>query len=280
VFFKLLRSKTKFWQMIGRGTRLCPDLFGPGEDKTRFLGFDYCQNLEFFSQDLPPAETGGGVPLSERIFTARLELLRVFDEQQTWGEPRAEVATLLRAYVAAMPEQNFLVRPHLELVERFRQPGPWDDVSVGDLAALADRVASLPSEVEPEHEDSRRFDVLLLNTQLAALKGEPFERERQKIIQIAGLLEGQQSIPAIKQQLELILDVQDDDWWTDVTYPMLEQLRRRLRDLVPLIERSKKKRSTPTSRTASSVTVRSCCPAPAGATATSSSSSARRPSTS
>ena len=241
VFFKLLRSKTKFWQMIGRGTRLCPDLFGPGEDKTRFLVFDYCQNLEFFSQDLPPAETGGGVPLSERIFTARLELLHVFDEQQTWGEQREEVAALLRTYVAAMPEQNFLVRPHLDLVERFRQPEAWHDVSVGDLAALADRVAGLPSEVEPEHEDAKRFDVLLLNTQLAALKGEPYERERQKIIQIAGLLEGQQSIPAIKQQLELILDVQNDDWWIDVTYPMLEQLRRRLRDLVPLIEQAKKK---------------------------------------
>ena len=241
VFFKLLRSKTKFWQMIGRGTRLCPELFGPGDDKTRFLVFDYCQNLEFFSQDLPPAEAGGGVPLSERIFTSRLELLQVFDEQQVWGEQRVEVADLLRSYVAAMPEQNFLVRPHLQLVERFRQPDAWDEVSVGDLAALADRVAGLPSEVESEHEDTKRFDVLVLNTQLSALKGEPFERERQKIVQIAGLLEGQQSIPAIAQQLELILDVQNDDWWTDVTFPMLEQLRRRLRDLVPLIERSKKK---------------------------------------
>ena len=51
VFFKLVRSKTKFWQMIGRGTRLCPDLFGPGQDKEFFYVFDYCQNLEFFSQD-------------------------------------------------------------------------------------------------------------------------------------------------------------------------------------------------------------------------------------
>jgi type I restriction enzyme, R subunit len=76
------------------------------------------------------------------------------------------------------------------------------------------------TRVAPEHEHTR-LDVLLLNTQLAALKGEPFERERQKIVQITGLLEGQQSIPAIKQQLELILDVQHDDWWTDVTYPML-----------------------------------------------------------
>ena len=60
VFFKLVRSKTKFWQMIGRGTRLCPDLFGPGDDKTDFNVFDFCQNLEFFSQDLP--EPAGSVP--------------------------------------------------------------------------------------------------------------------------------------------------------------------------------------------------------------------------
>jgi type I restriction enzyme, R subunit len=240
VFFKLVRSKTKFWQMIGRGTRLRPDLFGPGDDKTHFIVFDYCQNLEFFSQDLPSAEGSGGVPLSERIFTSRLELLRVLDEQQTWGDARADLAALLHDYVASMPEQNFLVRPHLELVERFRQPDAWGEVSVGDLAALAERAAGLPTEVEPEHEDAKRFDVLLLNTQLAVLKGEPFERERQKIMQIAGLLEDQQSIPAIKQQLALILEVQSDEWWTDVTYPMLEQVRRGLRELVPLIERAKK----------------------------------------
>jgi type I restriction enzyme, R subunit len=241
VFFKLVRSKTKFWQMIGRGTRLCDDLFGPGDDKTHFIVFDFCQNLEFFSQNLPTTEGSGAIPLSERIFTNRLELLRVLDEQQTWGEQRDGLANTLHEYVASMHQQNFLVRPHLELVERFGQRTTWQDVSVGDLAALADRVAKLPSEVEPEHEDTKRFDVLVLNTQLAVLKGEPYERERRQIMQIAGLLENQQSIPGVKQQLALILDVQSDEWWTDVTYPMLEQLRRGLRDLVPLIERSKKK---------------------------------------
>ncbi len=241
VFFKLVRSKTKFWQMIGRGTRLCPDLFGPNDDKTHFCVFDFCQNLEFFSQDLPAAEGSGAVPLSERIFTSRLELLRVLDEQQTWGDQRHGLADILREYVASMPQQNFLVRPHLELVERFGQRTAWQDVSVGELAALAERVAGLPSEVEPENEDTKRFDVLVLSTQLAVLKGEPYERERRQIMQIAGLLEDQQSIPVIKQQLALILDVQSDEWWTDATYPMLEHLRRQLRDLVPLIERSKKK---------------------------------------
>ena len=59
VFFKLVRSKTKFWQMVGRGTRLCPDLFGPGKDKEFFYVFDYCQNLEFFSQN--PETTDGAL---------------------------------------------------------------------------------------------------------------------------------------------------------------------------------------------------------------------------
>ena len=63
VFFKLVRSKTKFWQMLGRGTRLCPDLFGPGKDKELFYVFDYCQNLEFFSQQLPITEGNLAVSL-------------------------------------------------------------------------------------------------------------------------------------------------------------------------------------------------------------------------
>src|SRR5208282_2421333 len=75
VFFKIVRSKTKFWQMIGRGTRLCPDLFGPGQDKQFFYVFDYCQNLEFFSQNPDVTDGATGASLSKRLFTARLSLI-------------------------------------------------------------------------------------------------------------------------------------------------------------------------------------------------------------
>src|SRR5215471_15555159 len=81
VFFKLVRSKTKFWQMLGRGTRLCPDLFGPGKDKEFFYVFDYCQNLEFFSQQLPPTEGNLTESLAKRLFTARLELIGELDKK-------------------------------------------------------------------------------------------------------------------------------------------------------------------------------------------------------
>ena len=129
VFFKLVRSKTKFWQMIGRGTRLRPDLFGPGLDKAGFDVFDFCQNLEYFSQDLPAAESSGGVPLSEQIFKQRLELIHAFDVIGQHGDERAEVAKILRDAIASMNPNNFLVRPNLELVDRFREGQAWEDVS-------------------------------------------------------------------------------------------------------------------------------------------------------
>jgi type I restriction enzyme R subunit len=240
VFFKLVRSKTKFWQMIGRGTRLCTDLFGPGDDKTEFKVFDFCQNLEFFSQSLPAAEGTGGVPLSERIFKARLELLQAFDAAKIDGDERTSVTETLRVAVESMNESNFLVRPHLELVERFRTSDAWANVTIGDLASLGDRVAKLPTELEPEPEDAKRFDVIMLGAELAVVRGEPFERQRQVVMKVAAALEEQQAIPAIAQQLELIQDIQHDEWWIDATYSMLEEIRKKLRLLVPLIERSKK----------------------------------------
>ena len=79
VFFKIVRSKAKFWQMVGRGTRLCKDLFGPEQDKREFLIFDFCQNLEFFSQNLEGSKGNVAEPLSQRTFKARLELFGVLD---------------------------------------------------------------------------------------------------------------------------------------------------------------------------------------------------------
>src|SRR5260221_14696343 len=81
VFFKPVRSKTKFWQMMGRGTRLCPDLFGPGQDKEFFRVFDYCQNLEFFGANPELKESSAAKSLSERLFTSRLDLGRALDKK-------------------------------------------------------------------------------------------------------------------------------------------------------------------------------------------------------
>jgi type I restriction enzyme, R subunit len=257
VLFKLVRSKTKFWQMIGRGTRLCPDLFGPGKDKAFFYLFDNCQNLEYFSQNLPATEGALAESLGKRLFTTRLELITELDSvlirgsgsgsdsesvADSIGDLRQGTAGLLHRLVSAMNLDNFIVRPKRRLVEKYAKDEPWVTLSPEEVAELSHEVAGLPSEVEPESEEAKRFDLLILNLQLALLRSEPaFERLRDQVKEIAGLLEEKSAIPMVREQMALILDVQTDEWWQDVTTPMLETVRRRLRDLVKLIEKQKRK---------------------------------------
>ena len=246
VFFKLVRSKTKFWQMIGRGTRLCPDLFGPGRDKAFFTVFDFCQNLEFFSQDAPTVEGSVGDSLGARLFKTRLELLGVLDAQMP-DRPEAEtalrsdVADLLRTNVAAMNPENFLVRPRREMVEAYAKPDAWVMLDEDARRQLADELASLPMQRPPESLEAKQFDLLLLDLQLCLLgAGTGFPKLRQRLVEIAAALEEQVSIPVVAAQMPLIQEVQTDTWWQDVTVSLLEIVRKRLRGLVHLIEKRRR----------------------------------------
>ena len=246
VFFKLVRSKTKFWQMVGRGTRLCPDLFAPSKDKEFFYIFDYCQNLEFFSQEGETTEGALGKSLGKRLFTTRLELIGELDRNQERQpseiELRQDVATTLQKEVAAMNVENFVVRAKRRFVEKYAQDEAWEKLKPEALNELAREVAGLPSELEAEDEEAKRFDLLLLRLQLAVLRIEPaYQRLSEQVREIAGLLEEKSSIPMVHQQMSLIQDLQTDEWWQDVTVPMLETVRRRLRALVKLIEKRKRK---------------------------------------
>ena len=251
VFFKLVRSKTKFWQMVGRGTRLCPDLFAPGKHKEFFYIFDYCQNLEFFSQNPETTDGALGESLGKRLFKTRLELISELDRnlsgvvregRDNEEELRRDVVAQLQGEVAAMNVENFVVRAKRRWVEKYRKPGAWYELKPEALAELAGEVAGLPSELEPEDEEAKRFDLLVLNLQLAVLRVEPaFKRLSDQVKAIAGLLEEKSSIPMVREQLPLIQDLQTDEWWQDVIVSMLESVRRRLRALVKLIERAQRK---------------------------------------
>ncbi len=249
VFFKLVRSKTKFWQMLGRGTRLCPDLFGPGLDKRNFMIFDFCQNLEYFSQNLeyfsqnPQGSEGVGTPsLHARLFRARLELLGELDAAGLEPTHRASISELLRVEVASMHPDNFIVRPKRRLVERFGAADAWVSLNPEDLATLATEVAGLPNQLPSEPEESKRFDLLMLNLQLAVVRRDPeFTQLRGRVIAIAGVLEESRAVPDVARELELIQAVQTDEWWQGVTLPMLETARMRLRWLVTSIEKRKRR---------------------------------------
>ena len=242
MIFKPVRSRAKFWQMLGRGTRLCEDLFAPGEDKAEFFVFDLCGTLEYFGENPEAAETGGGGSLSERLFATRVAIFDALEQVDDTGHDRAELAGLLRETVASMHPGNFLVRRHLRTVEKYSTAEAWSDPEglADDKAVLMDEIASLPDQLPADAEDSKRFDMMVLNTQLAILDHEPWEPYRRRIVQICGLLEAQIAIPAVAEQLELLTAVQGDEWWTDVNYRMLEQMRRKVRALVPLLEKKKR----------------------------------------
>ncbi|GAB3768701.1 DEAD/DEAH box helicase family protein [Ramlibacter monticola] len=259
VFFKIVRSRTKFWQMVGRGTRLCPDLFAPGEHKKFFYLFDYCQNLEFFSQNPAAAEGSVSEALSTRLFKARLTLVHELDLKATNGSQISEPATqsaappsnqelregtadFLHQIVAAMNIDNFVVRPQRKLVEMFAKADAWKVLTDDARAELATRLASLPTEFVDNDEEAKRFDLLILRTQLAILQANPgFSGLRDQIRSIASALEEQEAVPAIKAEIVLIQAIAGEEWWNDVTLGMLENARKRLRALVKLIEKSKKK---------------------------------------
>ncbi|WP_435771806.1 DEAD/DEAH box helicase family protein [Nocardioides sp. SYSU DS0651] len=243
VFFKMVRSKSKFWQMIGRGTRLCPDLFGPGEDKKNFLVFDFCGNLEYFSQDLPGTEGSNQKSLNQRLFETRLALVGALDHAGEEQELRTSAAKALHEYVAGMNIDNFLVRPHRRWVEKYAEWNSWGALTPEDAGEVLEHLAGLPSTVKDEEETAKRFDVLILRRQLAQLEGDAVaaERIRATVQDIAHGLLAKTAIPSVAAQAERLEEVASDEWWVDVTLPMLELVRLRLRGLVQFLDKVQKK---------------------------------------
>ena len=253
VFFKIVRAKTKFWQMIGRGTRLCPELYGPGQDKVDFFVFDFCQNLEFFNQQLAGSEGSLTEPLSQRLFKAKLDLAFQLEPTVSHGVVvtvdgthsesglRRDLATDLHAVVAGMNVHNVMVRPHRRWVERYSNAGSWSSLTAEETQEIAEHLSGLPSAVRDDDEAAKRFDLLMLRLELASLTGDPgVERLRGQVQAVSAALLEQTAIPVIRAQELLLRDAAGEDWWVDVTIPMLELLRRRVRGLVALIEKSKR----------------------------------------
>ncbi len=240
VFFKPVHSKTKYWQMVGRGTRLRADLYGPGEPKQDFVIFDVCQNIEYFNEDLPSASGSHSPSLRARLFASRLQLLAAIDAapgDEELSAMREGLAARMHGQVAGMNLDNFLVRRARRAVERFSDGAAWLTLE-GDDFAQAGELADLPSatDVQDTDELAKRFDLLALRAQLGVLASDPgFAAAKERIQAIANALAEERGIPVIDNNRELISAVASEEWWVDVTAPMIEMARIRLRGLVKLI---------------------------------------------
>jgi type I restriction enzyme R subunit len=135
-----------------------------------------------------------------------------------------------------------VVRPHRQLVHRYLDRSQWDGLDPQRIAEIGTALAGLPSAERDDDEEAKRFDLLILRAQLCVLDHQQgFAGIAEQVREIAGALLEQTSIPAIREQQVFLDALTDPQWWIDVTVPMLEEARRRLRSLVRLIERAKRK---------------------------------------
>lgn len=246
VFFKPVYSRVKFNQMIGRGTRLCPDLFGIGQDKQVFLIFDLCGNFDFFNQTILAADTKLADSLTTRLVKTRLTLVQILGKGQTPDPEQMELqSTLLNdlhQHVATMEPDNFLVRRHLQTVEEFSRRERWDQLSPEDVEVITESLAGLPNRLPTEDHLAKRFDILCLKLQLSILKrGSDFIKLRDQVRDLLSQLQEKKDIPMVKEQLPLIEEVQAESWWVDVTPWMIDFVRFHLRSLIKFIDRQEQR---------------------------------------
>lgn len=246
VFFKPVYSRIKFWQMIGRGTRLCPELYAPNKDKTDFRIFDFCFNFAFFKENPNGIEGTGSLPLGTRIFRSRVQLLGQLQSDPKLDSPdgalKTKLANTLHAEVSSMNRDNFIVRMYLGSVEPFLERNKWNTLSEEDRETLQRDVASLPNQTENDEIEARMFDMTLLSMQLAHVTGDAsaFENRRGRVVEIAMLLEEKTTIPAVKAQLTYLAAIQETTFWEGIDLPQLEELRERLRSLVQFLDKKKR----------------------------------------
>lgn len=238
VFFKPVRSSAKFWQMIGRGTRLCNDLFGFGINKKEFMIFDFCENFEFFSNKPKGIEGTSGKSLSQRLFELRLRLSFVLQNQDSI-ELKEYGKALLESLIIQTQSLNtdsFIVRQHWREVEKYKDANAWNALTDLDIKELFDHIAPLMMETDQD-EMAKRFDALLFDIQLSVLNGEKKQAGLiQKVITTAGKLSKKASIPSVAKKMDFIQDAQSKTFWAAGDIPAIEQMRVELRDLIKFID--------------------------------------------
>lgn len=245
VFFKCVRSKIKFMQMIGRGTRLCPKVFGDA-DKKEFYIFDWCNNFEYFSVHSDGANPVAVKSLTERLYALRLDIaaaLQSAEHQEKEDDRRLhdELKAILHAQVSQLSRARIDVRAHLQTIEPYREREAWVCLSDLDVAELKGIAHLLPRP--KENEAAKKFDVLMLYLQLEQVDSTvKADNSRASVIKIAQLLEKKATIPAVRERMETIKEVQTAVFWEHCTLNSLERVRKELRELVHVLAESRDER--------------------------------------
>lgn len=244
VFFKKVRSKSKFWQMIGRGTRLCPDLLGIGQDKTHFLIFDYCGNFEFFRENPKGMEGNHTESLTEKLFSSKVEIIKELQgmEYQTeeYISHRNEIINDVFADINALDDENFRVRQHIQHVHKYKNKANWNSLTVMNVNEIKEHISPI---IVPFNDDefAKRFDLVMYTIELAKLQIKNATKPIRSVVTTAEALSKLGTIPQVVQQKPIIDKVLIEEFWESADIFELESVREALRDLIKFIEKEKQK---------------------------------------
>ena len=252
VFFKPVKSKIKFVQMIGRGTRLCENLFGEGKDKTHFIIFDYCGNFEYFDAHPDGTDGMGGRSLSQRLFEVRLDILHElqrieYQEQEFARSYYNKTKDLLHAAVYKIKGHSarMQVRAEMQYVDKYSDYATWESVSPLMVKAIKVHITPLLDSGLEGFDLSIAFDIRMLDIELSMLvQGNTgmATRDVKTVRQVAQyLLTEKASIPQVFAKAEQLKTLVSEQFWDAPSLEKLEQLRVDVRDLMQFLDKSPKK---------------------------------------
>lgn len=245
VFFKKVMSKAKFWQMIGRGTRLCPGLLD-GEDKQKFYIFDFCGNFDFFRMNKGKA-AANTIPLQGAIFNLQFEISYKLQDMEYQTDRltayRKALVDQMSGKVRELPRDSFAVRQHLKYVELYSEPSGYHALTYEDTLLVREEVAPL---IQPDGDEVNavRFDALMYGIELAYLVGKKYSKARTDLNRKVAGIAGMSNIPEIQAQSDLINKILHTDYVETAGINEFEEIREKLRDLMKYVSSEKVKYMT------------------------------------
>lgn len=240
VFFKKVMSKAKFWQMIGRGTRLCPGLLD-GEDKQKFYIFDFCGNFEFFRMNKGKA-TANMMALQGAIFNLEFQITYKLQDMEYQTERliayRNELIQHMSEKVQELNRENFAVRQHLKYVDLYSDQSNYQTLSYEDTLLVREELAPL---ILPDGDEASavRFDALMYGIELAYLIGKKYGKARSDLLKKVSAISTVANIPEIMVQAELINQILHTDYLDRAGINEFEHIRESLRDLMKYLPKKK-----------------------------------------
>lgn len=231
VFAKPVKSPVKFWQMIGRGTRLCKGLFGPGLDKTIFRIFDHWGNFDRFEMGYKPAEPTRSKPTLQLVFEERLLLAETALQKSDISSFETVIA-LVAADIEALPEESIAVREKWKEKRTLAQPGTLKAFAPVTVARLRQDIAPLMQWRNIRGlSDAFAFDLLIARMQNAILRksGELADLKIELMDRLAAL---QMHLNPVREKADVLKRAKSDEFWADISVKTLEEIRLPLREIM------------------------------------------------